>query len=122
MDGSYMTDDRPLLCGMCHRRMCDIAIIRGDVHLLRAPRRVGIPQEKVPEGRVARGFGSVRGTRPRDPNVRIFEDDSDENRFRIVHHHKRGGRGPLDRTITAATLQKMYDAAVAARADEVVLR
>jgi hypothetical protein len=63
----------------------------------------------------------MRGARRRDPNVRIFEDDSDENRFRIVHHHKRNSRGPLDRTITAATLQKMYDAAVAAGANEVVL-
>jgi hypothetical protein len=117
----YLTEERPLVCGMCHRRMCDIAVINGDVALLRAPRRVGIPQEKVPEGRVARSAGATRGTRPRDPNVRIFEDDSDGNRFRIVHHHKRGGRGPLDRTITAATLQKMYDAAVAAGANEVVL-
>jgi hypothetical protein len=116
----YLTEERPLVCGMCHRRMCDITVVRGDVLLIRAPKREGIPQEKVPEGRVARGLGSVRGTRPRDPNVRIFVDES-RDRFRIVHHHKRGGRGPLDRTITAATLQKMYDGAVAAGADEVVL-
>jgi hypothetical protein len=53
----------------------------------------------------------------------MFVDNSDgQNRFRIVHEHKRNGRGHLDRTVTAATLQKMYDAAVAAGDDEVVLR
>ena len=117
-----LTDEKALLCGTCGRRICDIAIIRGDVHLLRAPRRVGIPQEKVPEGRVARSSGAIRGGRQRDPNVRIFEDESDENRFRIVHHHKSNSRGPLDRTVTAATLAKVYNAAVAAGEREVVLR
>ena len=43
------------------------------------------------------------------------------DRFRIVHHHKRNSRGPLDRTITAATLEKLYNEAVAADEREVVL-
>jgi hypothetical protein len=64
-------------------------------------------------------MGGQRGQKPRDPNVRIFADESD-GRFRIVHEHKRNGRGPLDRTVTAETLQKLYNAAVAER--EVVLR
>jgi hypothetical protein len=67
-------------------------------------------------------LGRGRGKKPRDPNVRIFEDDADENRFRIVHEHKRNGRGPLDRTVTAATLEKLYNAAAAASEREVVLR
>ena len=121
MAAGYLIDERPLLCGMCHRRICDITIVRGDVLLIRAPKREGIPEQQVPEGRVARGLGSIRGGRPRDPNVRIFVDES-RDRFRIVHHHKRGGRGPLDRTITAATLEKMYNAADAADEREVVLR
>jgi hypothetical protein len=112
----YLINERPLLCGMCHRRICDIAVNDGDVFLLRVAKRQGIP-EKVPEGRVPRLTGGGR-----DPNVRIFADESGEqNRFRFVHHHKRGGRGPLDRTITAATLHKLYDAVVTAGSNEVVL-
>ena len=57
--------------------------------------------------------------KPRDPNVRIYVDN---DRFRIVHEHKRNGRGPLDRTITAATLEEMYRGAVTAGEPEVVLR
>jgi hypothetical protein len=82
----YLIDERPLLCGMCHRRICDIAVINGDVALLRTSFREGIPQQKVPEGRVARGSGAVQGERPRDPNVRIFISES-RDRFRIVHEH-----------------------------------
>jgi hypothetical protein len=119
----YLTEELPLVCGMCHRRLCDITIFRGDVLLIRAPQREGIPEQQVPEGRVARGLGSINGGRPRDPNVRIFTDDFDrQSRFRIVHHHKRGGRGPLDRTVTAATLEKLYADAVASDQREVVLR
>ena len=122
MAGGYVTEERPLLCGMCHRRMCDITVINGSVMLLRVPKRLGIPQ-KVPTGRAPRMSGSRRGEKPRDPNVRIFEDDANgQIRFRIVHEHKRNGRGPLDRTVTAATLEKVYDAAVAAGEREVVLR
>jgi hypothetical protein len=121
MDGRYVTDEPPLLCGMCHRRMCDITVVHGRVVLLRAPKRVGIPQ-KVPTGRAPRMSGGRRGEKPRDPNVRIFEDDADgQIRFRIIHEHKRNGRGPLDRTVTAAKLEKMFEAAVAAGANEVVL-
>jgi hypothetical protein len=119
--GGYLSEERPLICGMCHRRICDITIFRGDVLLIRAPQREGIPQQKVPEGRVARGLSSINGGRPRDPNVRIFISES-RDRFRIVHHHKRNSRGTLDRTITADTLEKMYNEAVAADEPEVVLR
>jgi hypothetical protein len=108
---------------MCHRRICDITIFRGDVLLIRASRRHdGIPQQ-VPKGRIASGSGSINGQRPRWPNVKIYVDESGEHdRYRIVHEHKRNGRGPLDRTITEATLEKLYAEAVAADQREVVLR
>jgi hypothetical protein len=68
-------------------------------------------------------LGGRRGEKRRDPNVRIFEDDADgQIRFRIIHEHKRNGRGLLDRTVTAATLEKLYNAAAAASEREVVLR
>jgi hypothetical protein len=118
VSGGFVLEERPLLCGMCHRRICDIVIFRGDVVLLQAPKRVGIP-EKVPADRPTRITGAPPGQRPRNPNVRIFEDDSGE-RFRIVHHHKRGG--PLDRKVNAATLEKLYNEAVASDQREVVLR
>ena len=38
------------------------------------------------------------------------------------HEHKSNGRGALDRTVNAATLEKLYSAAVAADEREVVLR
>ena len=123
MWAGYATKEMALVCGMCHRRICDVAIFRGDVLLIRASQREGIPAHKVPEGRVARGLGSINGGRPRDPNVRIFVDDvNTQSRYRIVHHHKRGGRGPLDRTITADTLETLYNEAVASDQREVVLR
>jgi hypothetical protein len=107
---------------MCSRRVCDIALFRGDVTLLRASRRLGGIPQHVPKGRIARGNGSINGQRPRDPNVKIYLDESGEHdRYRIVHEHKRNGRGPLDRTVTAATLEKLYSAAVAADQREVVL-
>jgi hypothetical protein len=90
---------RPLVCGMCGRRICDISIFRSDVQLLRGPQKVGIPT-RVPKGRVARIGGAPLGERPRDPNVKIYAEKSGEqDRYRIVHEHKRNGRGPLDRTI-----------------------
>jgi hypothetical protein len=122
MAGGYLSEERPLICGMCHRRMCDITVVHGHVVLLRVSRRVGIPQ-KVPTGRAPRMLGGRRGEKRRDPNVRIFEDDADgQIRFRIIHEHKRNGRGLLDRTVTAATLEKLYNAAAAASEREVVLR
>lgn len=100
-----LINEKPFVCGMCARRICDIAILSGDVVLLRVAHGVGIPQQ-APKGRGARGLGSIQGQRPRDPNVRIFADNADRpNRYRIVHEHKRGGRGPLDRTVTAATFE-----------------
>ena len=112
-------DGRPLLCGMCHRRMCDITVINGRVALLYAPPRVGIPQQ-IPSGYRVKSLGPAHG-QTRNPNVRIFANES-QDRFRIVHEHKRDGRGPLDRTITAATFKKLYDEAVAADQREVVVR
>jgi hypothetical protein len=108
---------------MCHRRICDITIFRGDVHLLRASRREdGIPRQ-VPKGRIASGSSSINGSRGRWPNVKIYLDKSGENdRYRIVHEHKRNGRGTLDRTITATTLEKLYAEAVASDQREIVLR
>jgi hypothetical protein len=95
---------------------------RGDVMLLRASRRDdGIPRQ-VPKGRIASGSSSINGARGRWPNVKIYVDKSGEqDRFRIVHDHKRNGRGPLDRTITATSLEKLYNEAVAADEREVVL-
>ena len=119
MDGSYVTDERPLLCGMCHRRMCDITVINGRVTLLYALPRVGIPQQ-IPSGYRAKSLGPAHG-QTRNPNVRIFTDEA-SGHLRIVHEHKRNRRGPLDRTVTAATLEKLYNAAAAASEREVVLR
>ena len=120
MAAVMLIDEKPLVCGMCHRRICDIGIIGDSVTLLRVSYHLGIPRQ-VPRGRGPRGLGSIQGQRPRDPNVRVFADVG-QNRFRIVHEHKRGGRGTLDRTVTAATLEKMYNAAVVADEREVVLR
>ena len=69
------------------------------------------------------GLASINGQRPRDPNVKLYLDNTGEHdRYRIVHEHKRNGRGSLDRTVTADTLEKMYNTAVAADEREVVLR
>jgi hypothetical protein len=115
-----LTDEKTLICGMCGRRICDIGIIGDNVTLLRVSYHLGIPQQ-TPKWRGPRGLGSIQGQRPRDPNVRIFADNG-QNRFRIVHEHKRNGRGTLDRTMTSATLERLYSAAVAADEREVVLR
>ena len=34
MAAAELIEVRPLVCGMCNRRICDIAIIHGNVHLL----------------------------------------------------------------------------------------
>jgi hypothetical protein len=104
---------------MCGRRIGDIACVNSDVALVRAPRRVGIPHgtPKGPRLDVSHAQGN---NAPRNANARIFVDESGD-RFR-VHEHKRGGRGPLDRTITATTLEKMYADAVASDQREVALR
>jgi hypothetical protein len=92
-----------------HRRICDIIIFHSDVLLIRASQRHdGIPQQ-VPKGHIASSSSSINGSRGRWPNVKIYLDKSGEHdRYRIVHEHKRSGRGPLDRTITADTLEKLY--------------
>jgi hypothetical protein len=120
MADAVLIEEKTLICGMCGRRICDISIIGDNVTLLRVSYHLGIPQQ-ASKGRGPRGLGSIQGQRPRDPNVRIFADIG-QNRFRIVHEHKRGSRGTLDRTVTAATFEKMYNAAVAAGEREVVLR
>ena len=98
-----------------HLRHCHLSWQR---RFIAGTQREGIP-EKVPSDRPTR-FASVPPVgKPRDPNVRIYVDN---DRFRIVHEHKRNGRGPLDRTITATTLEKMYADAVASDQCEVVLR
>ena len=106
---------------MCHRRICDIIIFRGDVLLIRAPQRDGIPQQ-VPKGRIARGLGSIKGDGPRGPNVRIYVDYSGAGPIPNRASTQTSGRGPLDRTITATALEKIYNEAVAADEREVVLR
>lgn len=105
---------------MCGRRICDITATSGGIALLRAPKRVGIPEQKPSGRRSARTTGALLGQRPRDPAVRIFVEESGD-RFRIVHEHKRNGRGPLDRTVTAATLERLLRTAVEAGTPEVVL-
>ncbi len=45
----------------------------------------------------------------------------EHDRWRIWCEHKQAGRGVLDRTLTAATLERMYAAALAAGDREVVL-
>ena len=123
MRSVMLTGDKPLVCGMCGRRICDITIVRGAVALRTTEYGVGIPQGQVEEGRAPAYAGTLDGQWARDPNVRIFADKTREPvRYRIVHHHKGKGRGPLDRTVTTATLEKLYEAAVAANQREAVLR
>jgi hypothetical protein len=117
-----LMEEKTLICGMCGRRICDISIIGDNVTLLRVSYHLGIPQQ-ASKDRGPRGLASINGQRPRDPNVKIYLDNTGEqDRFQIVHEHKRNGRGTLDRTVTAATLEKMYNAAIAADEREVVLR
>jgi hypothetical protein len=119
MAAGYVTDEKPLVCGMCHRRICDITVINGGVALPYAILRVGIPRQ-VPSGYRVKSLRPAKG-RTRNPNVRIFADEA-RGHFRIVHEHKRNGRGPLNLTMTAAKLEKLYNAAVTAGDNEVVLR
>jgi hypothetical protein len=114
-----LIDEQPLICGMCGRRLCDITAIDGHVALLYAFPRVGIPQQ-VPTGYRVKSLGPAHG-QTRNPNVRIFADEA-SGRFRIVHEHKGNGRGPLDRTVSEATLHKLYTDAMTSNAREVVLR
>ena len=84
---------------------------------------LAVRPQQVPKGRIASGSSSINGSRGRWPNVKIYLDKSGEHdRYRIVHEHKRNGRGTLDRTITADTLEKLYADAVASDQREVVLR
>ena len=112
-------DEKPLVCGMCGRRICDITVTNGRVALPYAFARMAIP-ERVPTGYRVKSLGPAQG-QTRKPNVRIFADEA-SGRFRIIHEHKSNGRGALDRTVNAATLEKLYSAAVAADEREVVLR
>ena len=122
MAHAVLIDEKTLVCGMCSRRICDITISHGNLILLRASQRPGGIPQQVPKGRIASGSGSINGARGRWPNVKIYVDESgDPKRYRIVHEHKRKGRGTLDRTITATTLEKLYNAAKAADEREVVL-
>ena len=78
MASVMLIEEKPLVCGMCGRRICDISMFRGDVMLPRASQRHdGIPQ-RVPKGRIASGSSSINGSRGRWPNVKIFSDESGE--------------------------------------------
>jgi hypothetical protein len=114
-----LTEELPLTCGMCGRRICDITVINGRVALLYAPPRLRLPQQ-VPSGYRVKSLGPPHG-QTRNPNVRIFADEA-RGHLRIVHVHKRNRRGPLDRTVSAATLHKLHTDAVDSNAHEVVLR
>jgi hypothetical protein len=94
----------------------------GSMRLIRVSITVGIPQ-RVKAGRKARLIGGRLGEKPRDPDprVQVYVSAADD-RWRIWQEHKRGGRGHLDRTVTSATLEKLYGAALAAGEREVVLR
>jgi hypothetical protein len=112
----------PLLCGICNRRLCEITFMHGTMRLIRVSMTVGIPR-RVKAGRKARLTGGRLGEKPRDPDprVQVYIGEADD-RWRICHEHKRGGRGHLDRTVTSATLEKLYAAALATDNREVVLR
>lgn len=92
------------------------------MRLIRVSMTLGIPR-RVKPGRKARLTGGRIGEKPRDPDphVQVYISEAD-NRWRICHEHKRGGRGLLDRTVISATLERLYAAALATGQNEVVLR
>jgi hypothetical protein len=106
-----------LRCPMCYRRIGDIAMIHGRMGLIRVNVREGIPEGRPPSGRHATASGGRR--RPRFKGWVFVCPEGD--RWRIWCEHKQAHRGPLDRTVTAATLERLYSAAVAAGARKVVL-
>jgi hypothetical protein len=110
----------PLLCGVCGRRLCDITMAHGTTRLIRVSMTEGIPRTVQP-GRGAQLSGAPRGQTPRHARVKVYVSEANA-RWRVWHEHKGRGRGPLDRTVTPATLEKLYAAALTAGNGEVVLR
>jgi hypothetical protein len=108
---------------MCGRRLCDITIVHGAMRLLRVSMTVGIPRrlEGSALDRKPRLLGAPLGQRPRDPHVAVYISETGDG-WRICHGKKRDGRGHLDRTVTSATLERLYAVALAAEHNEVVLR
>jgi hypothetical protein len=114
----------PLKCSMCYRRLGDIAMVHGRMSLLRVNTRVGIPQDRPKSGRHAAAVTGYnldgKGTRHHKFKGWVFVNP-ERDRWRIWCEHKKASRDVLDRTVTAATLERMYAAALAASDREVVL-
>lgn len=105
----------PLRCPMCNRRLGDLSMTHGRMGLIRASLTIGIPAGRPSSERHAVASSSRRRARHRGWVFVSLERD----RWRIWCEHK--GRGVLDRTVTASTMERLYAAALAARAREVVL-
>ena len=114
----------PLKCSMCYRRIGDLAMVHGRMSLLRVNMRPGIPEGRPKSGRHAAGVAgnNLNGKSMRRHKFKgwVFVNP-EHDRWRIWCEHKQASRGVLDRTVTAATLERMYAAALAAGDREVVL-
>ena len=112
----------PLRCSICHRRISDVTMLAGQMKLRRAIMRPGIPQGRPPSRRHATftpGFGDGKpGRRPSKGWVFVSPE---RDRWRIWCEHKQARRGPLDRTVTASTLERLYAAALTDGKREIVL-
>jgi hypothetical protein len=113
----------PLKCPMCYRRIGDVTMVHGRMSLLRVSMRTGIPEGRPKSGRHATATGHISdGRSMRRPKFKgwVFVNP-EHDRWRIWCEHKQAGRGVLDRNVTAATLERIYAAALASGAPEVVL-
>ena len=113
----------PLKCSMCYRRIGDVAMVHGKMALIRVSMRPGIPQGRPKSGRHA---AAVSGNSSRESKRHhkfkgwVFVNP-ERDRWRIWCEHKEHNRGPLDRTVTSSTLERLYAAALATGARELVL-
>ena len=123
----------PLRCPMCNRLIAEVTMSHGRMQLIRGmSKREGIPQGRPPSGRHA--TSAVGQTRGRPPSGWVVEPMTasgprrpryrglvyvEHDRWRVWCVHK--GRGVLDRTVTASTLERLYAAVLTAGVREVVL-
>jgi hypothetical protein len=112
--------DLPLRCPMCGRRLGEVTFVHGRMVVIRASMVQGIPV-KPRVGRhatvVARRHDGRPSRRPKYIGDIYVNETGDRWRFWCVHKQ----RGPLDRTITAETLERLYVTALETGAGEVVL-
>ena len=117
------TPELPLKCSMCYRRIGDVAMVHGRMSLMRVSMRPGIPQGRPPSGRhpsTVAGNSSRDGKGMHKSKGWVFVNP-ERDRWRIWCEHKGRDRSVLDRTITASTLERLYAAALAIGARELVL-